>query len=39
MGRIDDAEWALHRRHLLEYCKVDTLAMVRLHDALAGLAG
>lgn len=39
MGRIDDAEWAMHRPHLLEYCKVDTLAMVRLHEALADLAG
>ena len=25
------------RRHLLEYCKLDTLAMVRVHDALAGI--
>jgi hypothetical protein len=27
------------RRQLLEYCKLDTLAMVRLHEALVGLAG
>lgn len=39
MGRIGDAEWDLHRRQLLDYCRVDTLAMVRLHEALAALAG
>jgi hypothetical protein len=37
MGRLGDEEWARYRRHLLAYCKVDTLAMVRLHEALAAL--
>ncbi len=38
MGRINDAEWARYRTELLAYCRVDTLAMVRLHEALARLA-
>lgn len=38
MGRIGDEEWARYRRELLDYCKLDTLAMVRLHDALRALA-
>jgi predicted RecB family nuclease len=37
MGRIGDAEWERYRGQLLAYCAVDTLAMVRLHDALAAL--
>lgn len=38
MGRIGDAEWERYRSELLAYCEVDTLAMVRLHEALARLA-
>jgi hypothetical protein len=34
VGRVPEAEHATHRRALLEYCKLDTLAMVRLHRAL-----
>jgi hypothetical protein len=33
-----DAEFVpVHRTRLLEYCKLDTLAMVRLHLATAAL--
>ncbi|MDE3151749.1 MAG: DUF2779 domain-containing protein [Gemmatimonadota bacterium] len=38
MGRIADAEWDRCRAQLLAYCRVDTLAMVRLHEALLALA-
>lgn len=38
MGRIADAEWDRCRAQLLAYCRVDTLAMVRLHEALRSLA-
>ncbi len=38
MGRVADDEWARYRRQLLDYCKLDTLAMVRLHEALRALA-
>jgi hypothetical protein len=34
MGKMDEAEMELRRAELLEYCKVDTLAMVRLHEVL-----
>jgi Domain of unknown function(DUF2779) len=37
MGRIGDEEWERYRGALLAYCRVDTLAMVRLHDALRSL--
>ena len=37
LGRIGDDEWERYRRQLLAYCAVDTLAMVRLHDALSAL--
>jgi len=37
LGRVSDEEWARYRVQLLAYCKVDTLAMVRLHEALAAL--
>jgi Domain of unknown function(DUF2779) len=39
VGQRDAADRASHRRQLLEYCKLDTLAMVRLHAALDQLAG
>jgi hypothetical protein len=38
VGQRDPADRASHRRQLLEYCKLDTLAMVRLHAALDRLA-
>ncbi len=38
MGQVTDEEWERYRVQLLAYCKVDTLAMVRLHDALGALA-
>ncbi len=38
LGRVADDEWARYRTQLLAYCEVDTLAMVRLHEALAALA-
>lgn len=39
VGRRDPAEHSHHREELLGYCKLDTLAMVRLHEALARLLG
>jgi hypothetical protein len=33
-GQEDPEHFAEHRRNLLEYCKLDTLAMVRVHEAL-----
>jgi len=33
-GQVPAAEHERHRRDLLQYCKLDTLAMVRLHQAL-----
>lgn len=37
MGRLGDEEWARVRPLLLDYCKLDTFAMVRLHEALCAL--
>ncbi|OYV73535.1 MAG: hypothetical protein B7Z74_03750, partial [Deltaproteobacteria bacterium 21-66-5] len=37
MGRLGDEEWARVRPQLLDYCKLDTFAMVRLHEALRAL--
>lgn len=37
MGHIDDAAWEGYRAELLRYCAVDTMAMVRLHEALLAL--
>ncbi len=39
VGQVPEAEHARHRRDLLEYCKLDTMAMVRLHEALLALVG
>ena len=39
MRRIGDVEWERYRGQLLAYCAVDTMAMVRLHEALAALGG
>jgi hypothetical protein len=36
---LSDAEYDAERRHLLEYCKRDTWAMVKLLEALWALAG
>lgn len=33
-GQEDPERFDEHRRNLLEYCKLDTLAMVRVHEAL-----
>lgn len=38
MGRYSEPESMAIKRHLLEYCKQDTLAMVRLHEHLAAFA-
>ena len=35
VGRYSPGECEVHRQNLLEYCKLDTLAMVRLHQELA----
>ena len=35
-GKMGEAEMELKRAALLEYCKMDTMAMVRLHEALRG---
>jgi hypothetical protein len=37
LGQYSAAEWAAIRRNLLTYCGQDTLAMVRVHQALAAL--
>jgi hypothetical protein len=37
-GEIPAKEVSLTRQELLHYCAVDTLAMVKLHDALHGMA-
>lgn len=37
-GQVDGAEGQKIRDALLAYCERDTLAMVRVHDALAGMA-
>lgn len=37
-GEITGSDAMETRRHLLEYCKLDTFAMVRLHEALIELA-
>ena len=37
-GEITGEEAEATRRRLLEYCKMDTLAMVRLHEVLDRLA-
>jgi hypothetical protein len=34
MGRYDNESADAERRNLLEYCKQDTLAMVKLHERL-----
>ena len=34
MGKCSEKEWRQTRTDLLVYCKQDTLAMVRLHEAL-----
>ena len=36
-GKYDDGEIGQSRQDLLEYCKLDTLAMVRLHEKLMTL--
>jgi len=36
-GQVPEAEHARHRKDLLAYCYLDTLAMVRLHQALLEL--
>lgn len=33
-GKYDEAESKEKRKQLLEYCKLDTLAMVKLHECL-----
>lgn len=38
-GQIPEAEHPRHRQDLLDYCRLDTLAMVRLHEALRGVLG
>jgi len=35
VGRYPTRDWDGHRAHLLKYCELDTLAMVRLHQELA----
>lgn len=35
-GKYDKREMKKRRKELLEYCKMDTLAMVRLHEKLVG---
>ena len=35
-GKMDTGEMERKRAALLEYCKMDTLAMVRLHEVLHG---
>jgi hypothetical protein len=37
-GEIVGDEAAITRRQLLDYCEMDTLAMVRLHEKLVELA-
>ncbi len=37
-GEISDDSVGVTRQHLLDYCKLDTFAMLRLHEALARLA-
>jgi hypothetical protein len=37
VGKRDTVLHEVHRRQLLDYCRLDTLAMVRLHAALAAL--
>lgn len=37
VGEIDESLADTHQRDLLRYCKLDTLAMVRLHQAVAAL--
>jgi hypothetical protein len=34
LGAMDEEEWVRKRAALLEYCKMDTYAMVRLHEAI-----
>ncbi|HXA79205.1 MAG TPA: DUF2779 domain-containing protein [Candidatus Acidoferrales bacterium] len=38
-GEIVGNDVSITRKRLLEYCKLDTLAMVKLHEALGQLAG
>jgi len=37
-GEISGTDVEMARRQLLEYCKLDTLAMLRLHEALHTMA-
>ena len=37
-GRYDSSEIVKIREDLLAYCKLDTLAMVRLHERLVGIS-
>ena len=37
MARGEITDVAETRKHLLAYCKTDTLVMVRLHESLAGM--
>ena len=37
VGKYAGAECSKHRENLLAYCKLDTLAMVRLHKTLADI--
>jgi hypothetical protein len=37
VGKKDGSATSVHRQDLLEYCKLDTLAMVRVHEALTRL--
>jgi hypothetical protein len=38
LGQYDTEEVAIIRRQLLDYCALDTLAMVRLHQRLLEIA-
>lgn len=38
-GEIVGDDVSITRKQLLEYCKLDTLAMVKVHEALVQLAG
>jgi hypothetical protein len=38
LGKMDEPEWLEKRAALLEYCKLDTYAMVRLHETVSKMA-
>jgi hypothetical protein len=38
LGKIDETEWSKKKAALLEYCKLDTYAMVRLHEVVNKMA-